>query len=253
MASIRLLTLLGIAPQAQASRPSSANRPVSASKSPTAKVEASSKVSAAQATTSQSTWTAYTAVGVLYIGVPAVLSMHFWGGACSSVSAALMAPVLCPSQGRQQLCSDVSSECECTGKAQEFCLRCSLVQGQLLPGNAGFPVLASGLLLKNGLPTRRGGASNDWLPSSSHGHMDSVHLWGVGAPAGAALGLAWHRRSAVRGLCGDQQAVSATPLGQPPCPHVQHGLRTVVAGEPLIVRDGVDTKSSCCRACIIML
>ncbi|CAK0786732.1 hypothetical protein CVIRNUC_009946 [Coccomyxa viridis] len=58
---------------AQPSRPSSANRPVSASKSPTAKVEASSKAFAAHATTSQSTWTAYTAVGVLYIGV--VLAM----------------------------------------------------------------------------------------------------------------------------------------------------------------------------------
>ena len=82
MASIRLLILLGTALQAQASRPSSANRPVSASKSPTAKVEASSKASAAQATTSQSTWTAYTAVGVLYIGVPAVSSMHLWSIAC---------------------------------------------------------------------------------------------------------------------------------------------------------------------------
>ena len=134
MASIRLLIFLGTAPQAQPSRPSSANRPVLASKSPTAKVEASSKASAAQATTSQSTWTAYTAVGVLYIGVPAVLFLHFWGGACSST--AFMAPVLCPSQGRQRLCSDVLSDVSALAKLQ-FCLPCSLVQGQLLPGNAG--------------------------------------------------------------------------------------------------------------------
>ena len=100
MAGIRLLTFLRTAPQAQPSRPSSANRPMSASKSPTAKVEASSKASAGQATTSQSTWTAYTAVGVLYIGVPAILFMHLWG-------VSHMAPVVCRSHGRQRLCLDV--------------------------------------------------------------------------------------------------------------------------------------------------
>ena len=98
-------------------------------------------------------------------------------------------------------------------------------------------------MLKDSLSMRRGGASNDWLPSSSGGHMDSVHLWRVGAAARAALGLAWHRRSAVCGLCGHQQAVSAAPVGQPARPHVQHGLCTVVAGELLTIMDRADTLS----------